>query len=276
MQRKASLRSTRWVLATFVTVLMLVVGGGVAVALTRHRSGAPTMAAPTPTAEESATAPSPASPSGDDGFDPGAGTGSKTDPGPSRSGGSGPRCQYLPTSGTPSGQRLSATPNPRATMSAHPHVRLTTSQGVIEVDLAADAAPCTVNSLLTLARGGFFTGTGCHRLTTEILYVLQCGDPTGTGQGGPGYRFGDENLPTASRPAYPRGTLAMANAGPGTNGSQFFLVYKDSEIDPNYSVFGRITAGLDVLDKIAAAGADNANGPGDGHPNVEVTISRVG
>jgi peptidyl-prolyl cis-trans isomerase B (cyclophilin B) len=186
------------------------------------------------------------------------------------------QCGYEPTSGAAGGQRSIPTPSPRPKLVAHPHAVLTTNFGVIEADLAAGAAPCTVNSFLTLARSGFFGGTQCHRLTSAGLYVLQCGDPSGTGQGGPGYQFDDENLPTKSRPAYPRGTLAMANAGPGTNGSQFFLVYKDSEIDPNYSVFGKITKGLDVLDKIAAAGTDDSNGAGDGHPKLEVTITRVG
>jgi peptidyl-prolyl cis-trans isomerase B (cyclophilin B) len=154
-------------------------------------------------------------------------------------------------------------------------VTVYTDQGRIGIDLAADAAPCTVNSFLTLARAGFFTGIQCHRLTTEGIYVLQCGDPTGTGAGGPGYRFDDENLPVGQQPAYPRGTVAMANGGPGTNGSQFFLVYRDSDIDPNYSVFGTVTTGLDVLEKVAAAGTDDANGPGDGRPKREITISQV-
>src|SRR2546430_456557 len=83
------------------------------------------------------------------------------------------------------------------------------------------------------------------------------GDPPGTGAGGPGYRFGDENLPVGHQPTYPRGTLAMANSGPDSNGSQFFLVYKDSALDPTYTVFGQVVQGIEVLDAIAAAGADN-------------------
>ncbi|GII22291.1 peptidylprolyl isomerase [Planosporangium mesophilum] len=273
MPRKASPRSSRWGLVALVTALVLVAGGGAALALTRHRAGDTAMVTPTPSAETSAD-PSAGTPGLDDGLDDGSGSGTKKSPVASGSGGTGPRCQYQAT--TDSGQRQVATPNPRPTVSGRPHVKLTTGQGVIEIDLAADAAPCTVNSFLTLARGGYFTGTQCHRLTTDALYVLQCGDPTGTGQGGPGYRYGDENLPTRSNPAYPRGAVAMANSGPGTNGSQFFLVYRDSAIDPSYSVFGRITAGLDVLEKIAEAGTDDSNGPGDGRPKVEVTISRVG
>jgi peptidyl-prolyl cis-trans isomerase B (cyclophilin B) len=151
-------------------------------------------------------------------------------------------------------------------------VRLTTSQGDLTLELDADAAPCTVNSFGSLTRNGYYDNTPCHRLTTTGIFVLQCGDPSGSGTGGPGYRYGDENLPTGQHPAYPRGTVAMANAGPSTNGSQFFLVYKDSEIDPNYTVFGTITSGLDVLDKIADGGTDDNNGPGDGRPKLDVTI----
>jgi peptidyl-prolyl cis-trans isomerase B (cyclophilin B) len=277
-------RSTRrgsasWGLITLVVALLLVGGAGTAYALTRHRSGSPTFAAPTPTGDALS-----AGAGASDGVDPSAATGrnsaatgQKSAPSPTTTAGptTTANCTYQPSSDSTGGHSIS-TPSTHPKLAVHSHAVLTTNYGVIEVDLAADAAPCTVNSFLSLARNGFFTGTQCHRLTTSSLYVLQCGDPSGTGQGGPGYRFDDENLPTKSTPAYPRGTLAMANAGPGTNGSQFFLVYKDSEIDPNYSVFGRITAGLSVLDKIAAAGTDNAFGPGDGRPKLEVTISRVG
>jgi peptidyl-prolyl cis-trans isomerase B (cyclophilin B) len=266
--------SARWGMTSVVVALLLVGGAGTAFALTRHRLGQPTAATPTLTPTGN-----PVMPGADDGLAPSVGTGVKAAASPTKT--SAPavtaQCSYVPTSGAAAGQRSIPTPSSQAKLAARPHTVLTTNYGVIEVDLAAGAAPCTVNSFLTLARSGFFTGTQCHRLTTDALYVLQCGDPSGTGQGGPGYQFDDENLPSAaSKPAYPRGTLAMANAGPGTNGSQFFMVYKDSQIDPNYSVFGKITKGLDVLDKIAAAGSDDSNGPGDGRPKLEVTISRVG
>ncbi len=188
--------------------------------------------------------------------------------------GSGAMCRYTPSTDLPGG-RPAPVPPSRARWSGHPRITVVTNQGSISLDLNADAAPCTVNSFLTLARSGFYLDTGCHRLTTAAIYVLQCGDPSGSGQGGPGYQFGDENLPTTAKPAYPRGTLAMANAGPGTNGSQFFLVYKDSDIDPNYTVFGTVTGGLDILDKVAAAGEDDSNGPGDGRPKLQVTITSV-
>ncbi|GAA4085734.1 peptidylprolyl isomerase [Streptomyces hundungensis] len=149
---------------------------------------------------------------------------------------------------------------------------LRTSQGVITFKALTDNAPCTTNSFRFLAEKRYFNGSHCHRLTTARLYVLQCGDPTGTGSGGPGYSFPDENLTGAT---YPAGTVAMANAGPNTNGSQFFFVWKDTKLSPAYTPFGRVTAGLDVLKKIAAGGEDDQNGPGDGYPTLPVNINRV-
>ncbi len=146
---------------------------------------------------------------------------------------------------------------------------LTTNQGPITLTLDAAKAPCTVNSFAFLAGQKYFDGTSCHRLTTSGIYVLQCGDPTGSGSGGPGYRFPDENLTGAT---YPRGTVAMANAGAGTNGSQFFLVYKDTQLPPSYTPFGTITTGLELLDKVAKAGSTPE---GDGKPNTPVTLKTV-
>ena len=162
---------------------------------------------------------------------------------------------------------------------------MTTNQGNIGLQLDNAKAPCTVNSFASLAAQNFFNDTPCHRLTTsDSLAVLQCGDPTGQGTGGPGYQYANE-YPTDQYPAgdpglqqpviYPRGTLAMANAGPGTNGSQFFLVYKDSQLPPQYTAFGTIDAtGLATLDKIAAAGTKD--GGQDGKPKNDVTIKTVG
>ena len=148
-------------------------------------------------------------------------------------------------------------------------VTLATDQGDIVFEADSAQAPCTINSLRSLAEAGYFDGTPCHRLTTEGIQVLQCGDPTGTGSGGPGYQFADENLASAT---YDRGTVAMANAGPGTNGSQFFLVYGDSPLPPAYTPFGRITKGLEVLDEVAEAGS---NPPGDGTPELPVSLRTV-
>jgi peptidyl-prolyl cis-trans isomerase B (cyclophilin B) len=140
---------------------------------------------------------------------------------------------------------------------------LRTTQGDITFQALTSKAPCTTNSFRFLAERGYFDQTHCHRLTTQGIYVLQCGDPTGTGSGGPGYEFPDENLAGAT---YPAGTVAMANAGPATNGSQFFFVWKDTTLSPAYTPFGRVVGGMDVLKKIAAAGEDDQNGAGDGYP----------
>ncbi|MFF1476859.1 peptidylprolyl isomerase [Streptomyces sp. NPDC058301] len=149
---------------------------------------------------------------------------------------------------------------------------LRTSQGAITFRALTDKAPCTTYSFKFLAQRDYFNRSHCHRLTTARIYVLQCGDPTGTGSGGPGYSFPDENLTGAT---YPAGTVAMANAGPNTNGSQFFFVWKDTKLSPAYTPFGKVTAGLDVLQKIAAGGEDDQNNPGDGFPTLPVHIKRV-
>ena len=149
-----------------------------------------------------------------------------------------------------------------------------TNRGNIVINLLNSKAPCTVNSFAYLAAKNFFSATPCHRLTTTGIYVLQCGDPTGTGSGGPGYKFNDENLKGAT---YPAGTVAMANSGANTNGSQFFLVYKDSSgaLSPAYTPFGTIVNGLNIIQNVAKAGSDNSNGPGDGHPKEKVEIESV-
>ncbi len=149
---------------------------------------------------------------------------------------------------------------------------LTTNHGVITLRLNTAAAPCTVNSFAFLASQHYFDATSCRRLTTSGIFVLQCGDPTGTGAGGPGYKFADENLNGAM---YPAGTVAMANSGRNTNGSQFFLVYADTQLEPNYTPFATITGGLDVVKTIAAAGSDNSHGPGDGAPLLPTTIVQL-
>ncbi|QCQ90893.1 peptidylprolyl isomerase [Rhodococcus sp. SGAir0479] len=162
-------------------------------------------------------------------------------------------------------------------------VALTTNEGPIGLSLDRAAAPCTVNSFTSLTEQGYFDDTPCHRLsTTPGLQILQCGDPTGKGTGGPGYQFANEYPTTAyaaNDPAaaealvYPRGTIAMANAGPDTNGSQFFLVYADSLLPPQYTAFGTISdEGLATIEKIAGAGDDGSMSAGGGAPNTPVTI----
>lgn len=196
----------------------------------------------------------------------------------------GANCQY-PASPEPAAKqvkppRTGKVPTDPAQVSAS----MVTNQGHIGLMLANNESPCTVNSFASLIGQKYFDNTKCHRLTTsQGLGVLQCGDPKGDGTGGPGYQFANEyptdqyppNDPKAQEPVvYPRGTLAMANAGPGTNGSQFFLVYKDSQLPPQYTVFGTIQPdGLATLDKIAKAGV--AGGGEDGAPATEVTITSL-
>jgi len=146
-------------------------------------------------------------------------------------------------------------------------------KGTIAIAMNAAKTPATVNSFAFLAAHHWFDNTPCHRLTTSGIFVLQCGDPTGTGTGGPGYTIPDENLTGAK---YPAGTVAMANTGqPHTGGSQFFLVYKNTSLPPQYTPFGRVTSGMGILQSIAAAGSDNSNGAGDGHPVKPVVISSL-
>jgi peptidyl-prolyl cis-trans isomerase B (cyclophilin B) len=147
---------------------------------------------------------------------------------------------------------------------------LTTNCGDIVIETASADAPETVNSMLWLAEQGYFDSTLCHRLTTEGIFVLQCGDPTATGSGGPGYSVPDENLPAEDDANYPAGTVAMANAGPGTAGSQFFIVYEDTTLPPNYTIWGTVTEGLDLVQDVADAGV--AGGGTDGAPAAPIGI----
>jgi peptidyl-prolyl cis-trans isomerase B (cyclophilin B) len=162
-------------------------------------------------------------------------------------------------------------PNAGITESNKATISFTTNQGEIVIETTPSLAPLTVNAIAALAQKNYFDKTICHRLTTEGIYVLQCGDPTGTGTGGPGFNIPDENLPEAVENNYPAGTVAMANAGPGTSGSQFFLVYQDTTL-PNaaYTIWGSITSGLDILKTIASAGV--VGGGADGAPATGVTI----
>ncbi|MGX7829224.1 peptidylprolyl isomerase [Actinokineospora sp. 24-640] len=161
-------------------------------------------------------------------------------------------------------------------------VTLVTNHGEITMRLDTGIAPCTTLSIGHLAKSGFYDSSPCHRLTkADSLSVLQCGDPSGTGSGGPGYTVPDENpknLPTVGQYAkYPRGTVAMANTGqPHTGGSQFFLVYADSALPPTYAVFATVDdAGLAVLDKIAKGGISGGAGAQDGAPAEMVLITQA-
>ncbi len=144
-----------------------------------------------------------------------------------------------------------------------------TSAGTMTAELFADEAPKTVNNFVFLAREGFYNGVIFHRVIRG--FMIQGGDPTGTGRGGPGYQFNDERV---SRP-YKRGTLAMANAGPNTNGSQFFVMHADYGLPPNYTIFGKLTSGEDVLDKIATAQTGSQDRPTQPVSIQGVTISEA-
>ncbi|WP_422752330.1 peptidylprolyl isomerase [Micromonospora sp. WMMD708] len=161
-----------------------------------------------------------------------------------------------------------------------------TNLGPIVAKIDRTKVPCTAGSFTHLASKGFFDNTKCHRLVTEGIKVLQCGDPSATGKGwrqtdgtgGPSYGMAEENLPTDKRPPYPEGVIAMANSGqPGSTGSQFFIVYGDSQLDPNYTVLGTITSGMDLVKQVGAAGDDKAfaQQAGGGHPKKEVTITKL-
>nr|WP_216606837.1 peptidylprolyl isomerase [Corynebacterium ulcerans] len=158
-------------------------------------------------------------------------------------------------------------------------VDLKTNKGDVGLELDRSVSPCTVNAIEHLASEGYYDNTVCHRLTTNGIFVLQCGDPSGAGSGGPGFQFANEyptdEMKGATTPVvYGRGTIAMANAGNDTNGSQFFLNYKDSPLPPNYTYFGKISdSGLKTLDTIAEAGVKG--GATDGAPAEEVKIEKA-
>jgi peptidyl-prolyl cis-trans isomerase B (cyclophilin B) len=175
-------------------------------------------------------------------------------------------CTYTPAGGAARKVKL-----PPSRPAPAKSLKITTNRGAITATLNDTTTPCTANSFTSLAKQGYFDKTKCHRLTTQGIFVLQCGDPTASGTGGPGYSFADE---LSGKEAYPAGTLAMANSGPNTNGSQFFIVYANTQLPPNYTVFGRIdAAGLKVVQKIAKAGT--TNGASDGPPKQDVVIESV-
>lgn len=159
-------------------------------------------------------------------------------------------------------------------------LKLKTNVGTIGIAMEAAKTPSTVNSFKSLADKHYFDNTKCHRLTTQGIFVLQCGDPKGDGTGGPGYTIPDENLASLGKPGadgavtYKAGTVAMANTGqPHTGGSQFFLVYKDTKLPPSYTPFGTMdAAGLKTVEEVGKAGV--AGGAGDGAPKKAVTIQK--
>lgn len=185
-------------------------------------------------------------------------------------------------SATPS-QSESSAPEPAMSIDkkAKYSMALTTNHGDIKIAMDAAKTPHTVNSFKSLADKGFFNGTKCHRLTTQGIFVLQCGDPKGDGTGGPGYTIPDENLTALGKAGadgtvtYPAGTVAMANTGqPHSGGSQFFLVYKATKLPPGYTPFGTMdAAGLKVVEAVAKGGV--SGGAQDGAPKKAVTIEKA-
>ncbi|MCA0143470.1 peptidylprolyl isomerase [Blastococcus sp. LR1] len=184
-------------------------------------------------------------------------------------------CDYLPDeTGNPELKDVGTPPAPEATPTqGTATLRMATDQGDLTLTLDRAKAPCAAASFVHLTDVGFYDNTPCHRLVTSPDFgLLQCGDPTGSGAGGPSYKYAEE---VAEDATYPRGTIAMAKTNaPNTTGSQFFLCFTDVTLPPQYTVVGTIDEpGLAVLDKVAAGGVQGAEGPGDGPPNIPIQIT---
>jgi peptidyl-prolyl cis-trans isomerase B (cyclophilin B) len=152
-----------------------------------------------------------------------------------------------------------------------------TNRGPIKMEMNLAKTPCTAASIAYLADKGYYNNSDCHRLV-QTIFALQCGDPSGTGSGGVTYTVADENLPKDKLPAYHAGDVAMANTGqPNSNGTQFFFVYDNSQLQGDYSLFGRVVAGMDIIKAVAAGGDDSAfeAQAGGGHPNLKLTLTKV-
>ncbi|GAA2614966.1 hypothetical protein GCM10010411_57420 [Actinomadura fulvescens] len=183
------------------------------------------------------------------------------------------RCEFIPTPENPAAKPVRP-PRPWAKKRGAAEVTLRTNFGDIKIRMDRRATPCTVHNFVSLARQRFYDRTRCWRLTNSArLGVLQCGDIYRAEEGGPGYKFDDE---LTGKETYPRGTVAMGNWGPDTNSSQFFMVHSHANIPPAYTVFGRVTKGLRVLDRIVAGGIiPGPTNPQDGAPKHPVKIHRV-
>jgi len=254
-QAERDRRVRRWTISVFAALAVAAIAVGSALLATRPSSPS---AAATPTVSATPTptpAPTP-SPS----------------PTPTPVAEPAHHCAYTPT-GTAA--RKVSLPPAAPDYKASYRATITTNLGSIVIDLLNSKATCTVNSFVSLASQKFYNGTPCPRLSNSGgLYILQCGDPTGTGSGGPGYGFASENLTGAT---YPAGTLAMANAGvPDSNGSQFFLVYKNTTLPPSYTPFGTIVSGLNILQTVGSRGfGPPLNPAGGGAPKDKVDIESV-
>ncbi|MFI7544266.1 peptidylprolyl isomerase [Actinoplanes sp. NPDC049599] len=194
-------------------------------------------------------------------------------------------CSWIPEDGS-TGSKVKdvGTPAANAPNMGAATLTMDTNLGAVTAKVDLSKAPCTGEAFTYLASKKFWDNTKCHRLTTAGIKVLQCGDPTATGKGwresdgsgGPSFRYAEENLPVNAKPAYPKGTIAMAKtSAPSSTGSQFFIVYEDTDLPPDYTVLGTITTGMDIVETVAKAGTDDANGKGDGHPKKEITIKTL-
>jgi peptidyl-prolyl cis-trans isomerase B (cyclophilin B) len=272
LQRRQELdvkRKQRTLIATIAASIVVVLVIVLAVVFLVHDDKkTPTAAASTPAASDSVTP-----------------TNSGT-PEPTQEAGlttTGP-CKYTSTSQIAS-RDVGVPPDPAKTPTENRVATFTSNKGPITMTLDASIAPCTVQSIAYLIGKKYYDNTSCHRLVTTGIFVLQCGDPTGTGSGGPGYSSKDENLDQADYSVV--GTVAMANSGAGSNtdGSQFFIIYKDtsqaadgsSGLPKNYTEIGHITAGMDIVQAVAAAGEIDSNPaqPGDGKPKDPLTFTTV-
>lgn len=243
-------------------VLLLGLGASLVLAACGQASGSAPTSSPVAASPAASAGPSAgAGPSGSAGASPGTAGATTT-------------CAY-----PASGQAAKPVRPPRTTdvpASGTVAYTLAMTGGPVTITMDRAKAPCTVNSFASLADQGYFDATRCHRLSDSGILILQCGDPTATGTGGPGYTFADE---TTGHESYTAGVVAMANSGPDTNGSQFFLVWGDStalDQDPSYTIFGRMDpASRDVVAEMAGEGQDGSNPDGTGRPNNPSEISKV-
>ncbi|MFN8167216.1 MAG: peptidylprolyl isomerase [Candidatus Nanopelagicales bacterium] len=247
-EEKAARRRRNQILAVVAGLAVVALAVITVVVTSRSGDDAP-VAQPTPTPSTSASTSGSASPS----------PSTSTD------------CAKAPTPTTKT-QTWSAPPDSPLKPDSQYFIKLDTNCGAIDIQIDPKA-PKTAQSMIFLANQGYYTDSDCFRLTTDGLFVLQCGSPTNNGQGGPGYTVPDENLPKAGTDNYPEGTVAMANAGPGTAGSQFFIVYKNTTLPPDYTIWGKVVSGLDVVQKVAAAGVQG--GGADGKPAQPIVITKA-
>jgi peptidyl-prolyl cis-trans isomerase B (cyclophilin B) len=248
--------------ASVVVVVVIVV---VLVMLTNDDKKKPSAAA-TPTTSDSAT----------DSASPSASSSAPAEPLTS-----GP-CGYTQTA-TPATKDVGIPPDPTPTPTTNRDVTIASNQGNLTLSLDASISPCHTQAISYLVGKGFYDGTSCFRLVTQGIFVLQCGDPANDGSGGPGFTIKDENLDKVDYSVV--GTVAMANAGPDTDGSQFFIIYKNSAendtaqtgLGKNYTEIGHITVGMDIVQKIVAGGETDAStsSPGDGKPKIALTFTKV-